>query len=117
MPDAVTGPTPAGNFTLQSKSSATLPGTFRILLEINQSWDWNDFWTNNKYPDNIDYKTSSQPSVVYEAVIDTRASVKEFPMKPIGHGHFAGLDGSLDKNLGTITTALEIAKSIVIKID
>jgi hypothetical protein len=112
MPDAVTGPTPPGNFTLLSKTTTTTPTIFRMLFEINQSWDWNDYWTNSKYPDDINYKTSSQPALVYEAVIDMNSVQKEFIMVPVGHSHYSGLDGSLDPDLGTLTTALGIVESI-----
>ena len=112
MPDAVTGPTPGGNFILESKSSLQAPSIFKLLLEINQSWDWNDYWTNIKYPDDDNYKTSSQPAVVYEAVIDMNSGQKEFTMLPAGHSHYSGLDGSLDPDLGTMTTALGIVKSV-----
>jgi len=117
MPDAVTGTTPSGNFSLQTRASKPSTAAFKIFFEINQSWDWNEYWTNNKYPDNIDYKTSSQPSLVYSAVIDPGSSVKEYGLKAVGHGHYAGLDGSLDQDLSTLTTALEIAKTIVVRIE
>jgi hypothetical protein len=38
-------------------------------------------------------------------------------MKPVGHGHYSGIDGSLTTDLSTLTTALEIAKSITVRID
>jgi hypothetical protein len=117
MPDAVTGPTPAGSFLLQSKTTDQVPAVFNVLLEINQSWDWNEYWTNSKYPEDINYKTSSQPSLVYKATIDVNSSKKEFKMQVAGHGHYSGLDGSLDADLSTITTALDIAGSITVKID
>jgi hypothetical protein len=117
MPDAVTGPTPAGNFTLLSKTSSAVPNVFNVLFEINQSWDWNEYWTNSKYPDDVNYKTSSQPSLVYAAMIDLNASIKEYTLTPIGHGHYSGLDGNLTNDLSTITTAKNIAKSIIVRID
>lgn len=112
MPDAVTGPTPAGNFRLQSASSAKISGKFRVLMEINQSWDWNEYWTNNKYPDDIQYSTSSQPAIVYEAVIDLMSGQESFSMSAIGHSHYSGQDGSLNPDLGTLTTALEIVRNV-----
>jgi hypothetical protein len=117
MPDAVTGPTPSGNFTLKSKTTANPAKVFRLMLEINQSWDWNEYWTNSKYHDDKDYKTSSQPSLVYEAVIDLDSPVKEYNMIPVGHGHYSGKDGSLTTDISTLTTALSIAKSIKVKLD
>jgi hypothetical protein len=117
MPDAVTGPTPAGNFILESKSTVPTPGRFKVMLEINQSWDWNEFWTNSKYQGDVNYMTSSQPSLVYEAVIDLNSAVREYGMKPAGHGHYAGADGSLDPDLSTLTTAMGIAGSVKVTIE
>ena len=117
MPDAVTGPTPSGNFTINSKSSVTTPSVFKLLLEINQSWDWNEYWTNTKFPDDVNYMTSSQPAVVYEAVIDMNSGQKEFVMVPIGHSHYSGLDGSLTADMSSLTTALQIVKSVRISIE
>jgi hypothetical protein len=117
IPDAITGPTPAGDFMLYGKSSEPLTGEFRILLEINQSWDWNEYWTNSMYPDDADYKTSSQPAIVYEALINPASSVKEYTMVPIGHSQYSGRDGSLTVDLSTITTALDIVGSVKIRMD
>ncbi|MCU0370850.1 MAG: hypothetical protein MUC31_05500, partial [Bacteroidales bacterium] len=107
MPDAVTGPTPAGDFILKGKSTSLVPSPFKILMEINQSWDWNEYWTNALYPDDENYRSSSQPAIVYEAVIEPESGRKEFTMVPVGYSHYSGLDGSLTKDLGTLTTALE----------
>jgi hypothetical protein len=86
-------------------------------MEINQSWDWNEFWHNNKYPDDKEYKTSSQPAVVYEANINTSESGKEVEFKPVGHSHYAGKDGKLYLELNTLTTALEIVKRCTVMVE
>ncbi len=116
VPDAITGPTPAGDFTLKSKAVSPLPDTFKLMLEINQSWDWNEFWTNNKYPDDDEYKTSSQPALVYETVIDLADLKSEYELQPVGHSHYAGLDGILYPDLSTLTTAMKIAGSISVTV-
>ncbi|MCF8227817.1 MAG: DUF2271 domain-containing protein [Bacteroidales bacterium] len=115
--DAITGPTPPSDFVLISKSSNKLPDRFRILFEINQSWDWNEYWTNTKYPDDTEYKSSSQPSIIYEAVIDRNSQKQEYFMNPIGHGHYSGKDGKLYTDLSTLTTAKQIVERIVVKIE
>lgn len=116
VPDAYSGATPQSDFVLQSRADSELPARFRVLLEINQAWDWNNYWTNSKFPEDADYKTSSQPALVYEAVVDTSSGSKEFEMKPIGHSHYSGKDGSLTKDLTTLTTAMEIARKVVVKV-
>ncbi|MFA6580335.1 MAG: hypothetical protein WCS79_00875 [Paludibacter sp.] len=112
--DAYTGATPGTSFILHVKTEKSLKGKYKILLELNQSWDWNEFWTNNLYPNDKEYKTSSQPALVYETDIDTNSPDKTYTMKPIGHSHYSGADGSLNPDLGTITTALKIAKNITV---
>ena len=112
VPDAYTGPTPTGNFKLISRLNKNHQETFKVMFEINQNWDWNAYWTNNKYPDDEYYKTSCQPALVYQTIIDPECPIKEYVLKPIGHSHYSGKNGNLYKDLGTITTALDITKEI-----
>ena len=114
--DAFTGATPLESFILNVKTQKPLNGKFKIMLELNQSWDWNETWHNNRFPNDKEYKTSSQPALVYSADIDTNAKT-EVEMKPIGHSHYAGKDGNLTTDLSTITTALKIAKKITVVIN
>ena len=112
MADAITGATPKNNFVFRTNLDQTKNETVVVLLEINQTWDWNEYWTNNKYPNDQDYKSSSQPSVIYRAQINLNESDKTVELKPVGHGHYSGKDGSLTEDLSTLTTALDIAKQI-----
>lgn len=114
--DAFTGATPNGNFVLKTKSNTNLPEKFKILMEINQPWDWNEYWTTNKYGNNIDYKTSSQPSLIYAVTINQNSKMNEYFLNPIGHGHYAGEDGELYTNISTITTAKDITKLVKVTI-
>ena len=116
VPDGYTSATPKADFVLKTRSDISLPDTFRVMLEVNQTWDWNEYWTNNKYPDNIHYKSSSQPSVVYSVIIDLQNPIKEYWLQPVGHGHYSGMDGNLYTNLQTLTTALEILETIKVKV-
>lgn len=113
--DAITGPTPAGNFILKARTTVPPTGRFRVMLEINQSWDWNEYWTNTKYPDDEQYKTSSQPAVVYEALIDPTIPGQAYSMKAIGRSHYSGKDGGLYTDLETLTSALKIAGEITVQ--
>jgi hypothetical protein len=117
IPDAYTGATPPANFDLNTRADKAEKNKVRILLEINQPWDWNEYWTNGKYPDNKEYLSSAQPAIVYAATIDLSAKGYTFMMKPIGHSHYSGADGSLTTDLSTLTTALHIAESISVMID
>jgi hypothetical protein len=112
--DAYTGATPVTGFILNSKADKVLSGSFRVLLEINQNWDWNRYWTNDKFPGDLNYSFSAQPALVYEAVIDVSSPGKEFLMRPIGHSHYSGKTGELFSDLSTLSTALNIASSITV---
>ena len=116
VPDALTGATPKGNFTLNTGSKVSGNKSFRVLFEINQPWDSNDFWNNNKFPENLNYNTSLQPALVYEAVITPSSPKSEYYLNPIGHSHPSGETGELFTDLSTITTAKEIVSKLVARI-
>jgi len=117
VPDAYTGATPSSSFFLRLKTEMPLQGKAKIMLELNQSWDWNEHWNNTMFIDNNQFKTSSQPALVYSVDIDINNKQAEYELKPIGHSHFSGEDGSLTTDLSTITTALKIAKRISVTIE
>ncbi|MDD3860275.1 MAG: hypothetical protein PHW83_08755 [Bacteroidales bacterium] len=110
--DAYTGATPKGDFILTTKTNDRIDGKFRLVLEINQAWDFNDFWHNAKFPESPEYHNSCQPSIIYAVTIDPKNLMEEYIMNPIGHGHYAGTDGKLYTDLSTFTTALKIADRI-----
>lgn len=114
--DAFTGATPKNNFDLFTKTDSKDFSQFRIIMEVNQTWDFNNYWHNAKFPDDADYRTSAQPSLVYAVTIDTKNLMDEYYMNPIGHGHYSGKTGNLYTNLSTFTTALEIFSEIKVMI-
>jgi hypothetical protein len=116
LPDAVSGATPKGSFELIAGSNLKAGETYKLRFEINQTWDWNNFWTNNKYPDDINYKTSCQPSLVYEAEFKAGKNPEALELKPYGIGHYSGKDGEIYPDINTLTTATAIASSIKVKI-
>lgn len=116
VPDAYSGATPKSSFILTSKLDQPATAPFRVLIEINQSWDWNKHWTNTRYPEDAEYKTSSQPAVVYAAVLDPANKGAKVSMQAIGRSHHAGRDGGLYDDLHTLTTALQIARSLEVSI-
>lgn len=115
VPDAYTGPTPQTSFSLYTRLDKPIKSKFYVLFEINQTWDWNEFWTNNKYPDDNVYKTSCQPSLIYRALIDLNDNKYENPMELIGRGHHSGKDGKIYTDLETMTTALNITRKLTVK--
>jgi hypothetical protein len=116
IPDAYTGATPQAHFVIFAKTDEKLPGQFYVWFEINQSWDWNNYWTNNKYPNDEDYKTSCQPALVYRTMLDMNEKQEYKKLELIGHSHYSGKDGEIYNDLSTITTAKEIAESVAVRI-
>ena len=110
--DAYSGATPLHDFNFKTTVSENRP--YRIFIEINQTWDWNEYWTNNKYPDNHAYKHSAQPSIIYAVTVNKDQD--SFYMNPIGHGDPKGETGRLFTQLNTLTTAQNIFESIEIVI-
>lgn len=108
VPDALTGATPTNDFVLLANYDKKLPRKFVVLFEINQAFDYNQYWTNLSLNQNPNYLTSGQPSMVYAVTVDLDSPVTEYYLKPIGHGSASGSDGNLYDNLETITTAANI---------
>lgn len=113
IPDAYTGATPPKGFELTAWLDSVPPDQFYVYMEINQTWDWNEYWTNNKYPDDDEYKTSCQPALVYRTLVDLNDGT-EFPMILFGRSHESGKDGKIYKDIETMTTALHIADEITV---
>ena len=116
VPDAYTGATPVTSFVLSSRADDQLPVKYKVMLEINQNWDWNEYWTNDKFPDDENYKMSCQPALVYEVVIDTEMPEDSYLMKPVGHSHYSGKTGELFTDLSTLTTALKIVDKAIVRV-
>jgi hypothetical protein len=116
VPDAITGATPKGNFNLETGTKIKPGEKFRVLLEINQPWDSNETWSNDKFPGDLDYFGSLQPALVYAVTIDPKCPEKEFYLNPVGHSHPSGKDGNLYTDLTTLTTAKKIAQKIVVRL-
>lgn len=110
--DAYTGATPKGSFNFKTRNLDET--TYRLLVEVNQSWDWNQYWTNSKYEDSNAYKHSAQPSIIYSVTINCSDSL--FYLNPIGHGDPKGESGKLFTDLSTLTTAKNIFSSIKVQI-
>ena len=115
--DAYTGATPPGDFSLETHFDEPPPRKFRILFEVNQTWDWNEYWSNNKYPDDAEYKTSCQPALVYMAEVDLDKQSSSYILDAVGHSHYAGRTGEIFSDLSTLTTAMEIVGNLTIKVD
>lgn len=120
--DAVSGATPTSNFVVNSKTEVSSTQNYRILVELNQSYDWNKFYTKDKFPNDKIYSGSGQvgqPSLIYASEIkssDFKSTTNKI-MNLIGHGHHSGRNGKLYTDLSNITTAKNIADRIIITLN
>lgn len=114
VPDVYTGATPAASFVLKTTPFEKLPSKFKLLVEVNQPWDWNEYWNNSRFEDDPNYHSSAQPSADYAVNIDLADDFAVYHLNPVGHGHYAGADGKLYTNISTLTTALDIFESITL---
>lgn len=117
VPDGITSATPKGDFLLHARAIKKLPSKFRLMMEINQPWDWNEFWNNSKYPGDFNYTVSCQPALVYCVTIDSSRKTELFYLNPIGHSHYSGIDGKLYTDLSSFTTAKDIVHTVYVKLN
>lgn len=117
--DGITAPTPLGHYDLVSRTPED-EGVVRVFMEINRSYDFNAFWHPERFPDDAIYSgsgSSGQPSIVYMAEIDVAAGERFALLRPLGHGHPSGRDGSLTPDLSGFDTALELVGPVIAEID
>lgn len=116
VPDAYTSATPITSFIMKAIPYEKPPLKFRLLVEVNQPWDWNEFWNNAKYENDPNYHSSAQPSVIYAVTVDLEDGFFTYHLNPIGHGHYAGADGKLYTDISTLSSALNMFKSITLQL-
>ena len=119
--DAVSGATPTSNFIVKSKANINKSNSCRVFVEINQAFDWNEYYTKDKFPDDKIYSGSGyvgQPSLIYAADIHPKdfEQTTHKILKLIGHGHHSGQNGELYEDLSNVTTAKSIADRIILTI-
>ena len=87
-----------------------------INFEINRSYDWNEHYSVDKYPDDFVYNDGSngQPSLLYQGKVDLTDAKQVVLLELMGHGHYSGKDGKVYPDLTGYTTALEIVKRAVV---
>ncbi|MBD0404327.1 DUF4405 domain-containing protein [Flammeovirga sp. EKP202] len=120
--DGVTGATPLNNFIISSKTNLKQHAPFKIMVEFNQSFDWNEYYSKDRFPDDKIYSGSGavgQPSMIFTSEIQPTDLVSKTYkiMELIGHGHHSGKNGELYTDMSNITTAKEIADRIILNID
>jgi len=114
LPDAVSGATEKAAFQrIWQVPAGFEPGTYRVRVELNSSFDWNE-----AYPDKLAKtdprwsEVNGQPSIVWETSLQIGDQAVAAELAPIGTGALRGEDGAVRLGLDGITTAKDIAASI-----
>jgi hypothetical protein len=118
LPDAVSGASPTDNSYLTARAHG-VGRRFAVLVEVNSSWDYNDYYTFTAFPDEPMYVNGgnpAQPSVVYRALVDRDARSRFTVASAIGHGHHGGANGIVDPDFSHLTTALAILDRVVVEV-
>jgi hypothetical protein len=104
LPDALTSATPKGGvFIWMWKPEKSLPeGKYFFYVEVNRSFDKNDHHNYSWY--------RGQPSVVWQGSLVVGTQISQGEAQIVGHGHPAGVDGRIERDLSTLTTALNLIK-------
>ncbi len=117
--DAYTGATVLDNYLMSQKIEDQSTDKYNVFFEINQSFDFNEYYSSDRFPDDEVYSGdgfSAQPSVIYRTQIDFSSPTTLYPMSIVGHGHHSGQDGLIDTNVENMTTALTIVDRIIVDI-
>lgn len=114
--DGVAGATKKKGFKVSHKIT-NYPPKFNIYLEINKSFDYNEYFAKKLKPNEKGYNSgySGQPSLVYGAAVNKLSKI-ESEMKLIGHGSETGANGDINMDISKLTSALELIDKIVISI-
>lgn len=116
--DAYAGATITDNFLLTTQSLVPLPEQFRIRFEINQSFDFNTYYSSDRFPDDPVYSGdgfSAQPSVIYEAIVNRTDKQPIYLLKLIGHGHHSGKHGRVNPDVSKLTTAAQLVDRVIVE--
>lgn len=110
--DAAASATPKTGLIAEQAGDILIPGKrYRILIEVNTSFDYNDTWPKNAKEGEINFSgINGQPSVIYEAYF-TAGENSTVILQAAGQGSLDGSNGNIIKNLNGLTTALTIIKS------
>ena len=116
--DAMTGATPVASFDVNTITSSDQQ-TLVIKLEINRSFDFNEVYHAQAFPDDEVYSgsgNSAQPSLIYAATVALNDDQPYYFMQLIGRGHHSGKDGEVHADLSGITTAKQMVGRAIIEV-
>ena len=105
------------NFIYSIKLSDRLSGQYRVRFEVNHSFDYNEYYSSDRFPNDPIYSGdgyTAQPSVIYQTIIDFGNPSKLLQMEVVGHGHHSGQNGDVYPDTSKLTTALELVERILV---
>ncbi len=115
--DGFSGATMTDNFNYHVTLPNSLSGQYRIRLEVNHSFDFNEYYSSDRFPDDPVYSGdgfSAQPSVLYQALIDFDKPEQLLKMQLIGRGHHSGRNGEVYQDVSNLTTALQLVERVLV---
>lgn len=119
LPDAVTGATPRGSFSVNFSQAVPLD-MFVVKVEVNHSTDFNESYPKSARKGDSNYsggkEGSGQPALVYSVLVNTASQQELFEAKLIGHSSPDGSSGNVYSDMSGITSALHIINKITISI-
>ena len=99
--DAMSSATPkAGELVRIWNQKILKPGKYYYYIEVNKSFDDNEQHNYSWY--------RGQPSVIWQGSLLVGDQISESKAKIVGHGQVAGIDGGINPDLSTLTTALDL---------
>ena len=120
LPDAITSASPKASFSLLTKIPETLE-KFVILVEFNNSGDFNEFYTEDSKLGDPGYTggryAGGQPAVVFAVEIDMASDIKTYNMRLMGHSSPDGENGKLYEDTSKLTTGLDLVKKIRVNVE
>lgn len=116
--DAMTGATPLSSFDLLT-TATTMTGEVVIKLEINRSFDFNDYYHKQAFPQDHIYSgsgASAQPALVYAVTVNLNDATPYYFMKLLGHSHHSGKNGNIYTDMTGITTAKQMVERVIVEV-
>lgn len=116
-PDAMSSATSVSAVSVDSSVDLSVSGAdYVIKLEVNTSYDYNEFWPKNAKEGKGDYSgVNGQPSLVYEGRF-IAGNPGTIELQPVGQGSVDGSNGLIKPGFEGMTTALQMIKTATVQV-
>ena len=109
--DGIAGATQNKNFNLSHKI-LNESEKFKMVMELNGSMDFNEYYTKKGKKGTIKSGFNGQPSLIYESIVDFKNLQESYTMEIVGHGSVDGSNGKLYRDLSKLTSVKDELKLI-----